>query len=428
MTSQDRGRDRIGKKLVKKRRESTKGPRGVSLDIPERFKDGDDAHEDVTAPKRNNAVSMNHSLCSMIARAGQHSHADLGTMQEVDSGDSDDEGKRKTSYYGLDGAARLSRLSSANDFQTPPGPSDQRAEKSSHRRALSENKLLRSLPKLRMGGKKDVRSGAQGDDQMSSSQFLPPRQPAEVPPLSPANEQYSRTKASAVHAEEIPVEKTRSRRKSQHGSETSLAKSKGPMTLADRIQQIFDFEDVEEVISEYPCWLLQSILLQGYMYITQKHLCFYAYMPRKHVRFQHVPTLARATTHRANIHSMTSARRAIFPSTVDLSTTDTGSSYVETFWRTIPIRQSCTFPGIASTFSMLYLLKLSRARRRARRRRRSSSKRTNERTSSRQTAQQVRRSGSDPSKKSYSAHTTRAIASRSRSRYKTLSRSKRVPY
>lgn len=35
--------------------------------------------------------------------------------------------------------------------------------------------------------------------------------------------------------------------------------------------------------TEYPCWLLQSILLQGYMYITQKHICFYAYIPKKHV-------------------------------------------------------------------------------------------------------------------------------------------------
>jgi sterol 3beta-glucosyltransferase len=284
MASQDRGRDRSSRKLVKKRKESAKGPRGVSLDIPERFKDGDDAHEDVTAPKRNNTMSMNQSLFAMIARAGQQSQADLGTMQEVDSGDSDDEGKRKTPYHGLDGAARLSRLSTAKNFRNQPSLSDQKAEKSKHRRVLSENKLLRSLPKLKMDGKKDVRSESQGDDQMSFSQFLPPRQPSEAPPLPPANEQPSRTKAKATHAEDIPVENTRHRRRSPHGNLTGLAMSKGPATLAERIQQIFDFEDVEEVISEYPCWLLQSILLQGYMYITKKHLCFYAYIPKKHVR------------------------------------------------------------------------------------------------------------------------------------------------
>lgn len=36
-------------------------------------------------------------------------------------------------------------------------------------------------------------------------------------------------------------------------------------------------------ILEYPCWLLQSVLLQGYMYITLNHICFYAYLPKKSV-------------------------------------------------------------------------------------------------------------------------------------------------
>lgn len=35
--------------------------------------------------------------------------------------------------------------------------------------------------------------------------------------------------------------------------------------------------------SEYRCWLLQSVLLQGYLYITQYHICFYAYLPKKNV-------------------------------------------------------------------------------------------------------------------------------------------------
>jgi len=34
---------------------------------------------------------------------------------------------------------------------------------------------------------------------------------------------------------------------------------------------------------EYPCWLLKSVLLQGYMYITTRHVCFYAYLPKKGV-------------------------------------------------------------------------------------------------------------------------------------------------
>ena len=137
----------------------------MSLDIPDRFKEGDDEHVDVTAPKRNNTMSMNQSIFSMIARAGQQSQTDLGALQEIDSGDSEDEGKRKVPYHSLDGAARLSRLSSANDFGVlPQDLQDEKADKSKHRRALSENKLLRSLPKLKMSSRKEVRTEGQPTD------------------------------------------------------------------------------------------------------------------------------------------------------------------------------------------------------------------------------------------------------------------------
>jgi sterol 3beta-glucosyltransferase len=282
----------MSRKLSRKRRDSRRDARGVSLDVPERFRDGDDAQEDVTAPKRINTMSMNQSLFSMIARAGQQSQTDLGTMQEVDSGDSDDGGKLKATYHNLAGAARLSRLSSANDFQNPTGGLDEpTVEKGKHRRTLSENKLLRALPKLKLSSRKEARSESHRVDQMSSSQFLPPKpSPDEI--SSPSSEVPPKTKEKnqITAGEDIHVEKGRnSGRKSRRGSAAGLAKSKAPVTLAQRIQQIFEFDEVEEVISEYACWLLQSILLQGYMYITQKHICFYAYIPKKHVSM-HFPT------------------------------------------------------------------------------------------------------------------------------------------
>ena len=51
--------------------------------------------------------------------------------------------------------------------------------------------------------------------------------------------------------------------------------------LSKRLMEIFAFESPEKVVSEYPCWLLQSVLLQGYMYLTEKHICFYAYLPKR---------------------------------------------------------------------------------------------------------------------------------------------------
>lgn len=298
MASEDRPRDRVSRKLTKKRKE----PQTISLDIPERFRDGEDAQEDVTAPKKKGAVSMNQSIFSMIARAGQQSQTDLGAMQEIDSGESEDEGKRRVQYNSLDGAARLSRISTANDFQRPTEDAeDSRPSSSKHRRALSDHKLLRSLPKLKISGRKENRTETESADQMSSSQFLPPRSAEDGATGTAPDDRLLKHKSKVTPGQEIHVEKSRfSDRKSRHGSVAGIPKGKAPVTLAKRLQQIFEFETLEEVISgrsrfvrhllhiltctEYPCWLLQSILLQGYMYITQQHICFYAYIPKKHVR------------------------------------------------------------------------------------------------------------------------------------------------
>ncbi|RPB15250.1 UDP-Glycosyltransferase/glycogen phosphorylase [Morchella conica CCBAS932] len=63
--------------------------------------------------------------------------------------------------------------------------------------------------------------------------------------------------------------------------ENVTAKSSGNGNLEEKLMDIFNLPATEKVISEYPCWLLKSVLLQGYMYITTRHICFYAYLPRK---------------------------------------------------------------------------------------------------------------------------------------------------
>ncbi|KAF2115504.1 sterol 3-beta-glucosyltransferase [Lophiotrema nucula] len=282
MASEERGRDKVVRKLTKKRRESQR--LRVSMDIPEHIRHGDDEDVDVTAPKRGNTVSMNQSIFSMITRAGQQSQTDLGAMHEVDSGESDEEGKRKTPQFpSLDGTARLSRLNTMNDFQAPDEEHDSSRipEGGKHRRALSEHRLLRSLPKLRIS-RKDGRKEA-ATDLMSSSQILPPRPLREESEDVSQDEKPLKYKSKVTPGQDIAVEKRRPpSRKSRTGSSAGVSKSKVPVSLGRRLEQIFEFEHFEDVISEYPCWLLQSILLQGYMYITQKHICFYAYIPKKH--------------------------------------------------------------------------------------------------------------------------------------------------
>ncbi|THH11780.1 hypothetical protein EW145_g439 [Phellinidium pouzarii] len=51
--------------------------------------------------------------------------------------------------------------------------------------------------------------------------------------------------------------------------------------LAEKLKDVFGLNEINEVVAELPCWLLRSILLQGYMYLTNSHLCFFAHLPSR---------------------------------------------------------------------------------------------------------------------------------------------------
>ncbi|EMD41640.1 glycosyltransferase family 1 protein [Gelatoporia subvermispora B] len=51
--------------------------------------------------------------------------------------------------------------------------------------------------------------------------------------------------------------------------------------LAEKLRGVFELDDIHEVIAEMPCWLMRSVLLQGYIYLTDTYLCFFAHMPSK---------------------------------------------------------------------------------------------------------------------------------------------------
>ncbi|KAI5827594.1 glycosyltransferase family 1 protein [Schizophyllum commune Tattone D] len=51
--------------------------------------------------------------------------------------------------------------------------------------------------------------------------------------------------------------------------------------LASKLKEVFELEGIDEVVAEMPCWLLRSVLLQGYMYLTNSYLCFFAHMPSR---------------------------------------------------------------------------------------------------------------------------------------------------
>ncbi|KAF8955111.1 Sterol 3-beta-glucosyltransferase [Entomortierella lignicola] len=68
------------------------------------------------------------------------------------------------------------------------------------------------------------------------------------------------------------------------GAESNAKPRKNPNitnldAIANQVQETFGYSSAEELLGEYSCWLLCSLLLPGYMYLTTNHVCFYANLP-----------------------------------------------------------------------------------------------------------------------------------------------------
>ncbi|KAI0026331.1 hypothetical protein K488DRAFT_29636, partial [Vararia minispora EC-137] len=51
--------------------------------------------------------------------------------------------------------------------------------------------------------------------------------------------------------------------------------------LAEKLADVFALPEITEVVAEIPCWLMRSVLLQGYIFLTDAYLCFFAHMPAR---------------------------------------------------------------------------------------------------------------------------------------------------
>lgn len=71
------------------------------------------------------------------------------------------------------------------------------------------------------------------------------------------------------------------RRASSRAGSITTVKVDRRTRLAEKLKEIFELDAIDEVLAEMPCWLLRSVLLQGYMYLTNSHLCFFAHMPSR---------------------------------------------------------------------------------------------------------------------------------------------------
>ena len=267
---------RAGRKLTKKRHPN----RMPSAHIPERLRHGDDDQEDVTAPATGTRASpqyMNQSIFSMIAAAGSRTdfHARFDESSESEDEDEHNRGRSQIKSMGT---------GEVDDSQSdhPTNITRERAsnEEKKHKRKLSEHALLQALPKLSLKPRKDKG--------MPSSKSRSPASPAskqtsrDSDSITPYNAPMLSRMLTAQAELDANALSTDALISSEDAEKTRTRADSSPATLlAIRLMEIFGFEKPEKVVSEYPCWLLQSVLLQGYMYITKDHICFYAYLPKK---------------------------------------------------------------------------------------------------------------------------------------------------
>ena len=267
----EKSRKRPPRKLVKKKRpeQRLQFPRGLEL--------GEDAEHDVTTPQGQapQLFHLNQSVFSLIAAAGSKSDFHGGFDEDSSGSDTEQEAHSSTT----ESAAKLAtepKLEKKDHESALSGKPRPKLDTGQRRR--SESKLLRSLPKLNIRTKRER-------NYMSQSMILPPKREGSHSPMSPPAATprdapvMSRILEAQAQLEQEPEEEIQ-----EDGSSILKAEPKEerrPVSLEQRLMEIFGLSGPEEVVAEYPCWLLQSVLLQGFMYITSRHICFYAYLPKR---------------------------------------------------------------------------------------------------------------------------------------------------
>jgi len=231
------------------------------MELPSRFEveENDTAEEDTSS----DTAYMQQSVLGVIAAA--QSQDDFQSI--LSQTGSDDESAREEEE-------EVRTLSSSKAEGDEKKPSAQRSVRSRHSKRLSGDKLARSLPGLPI---REPREKPSEQDQTGSSPLS--RHDVSSPPREASF--MSQMLQARANAEELEASNATIGARPSRDASTSSRRSKAPRTLPQALMEIFQLQTPEEVISEYPCWYLQNVLLQGYMYITQNHICFYAYLQKK---------------------------------------------------------------------------------------------------------------------------------------------------
>ncbi|KAK5659134.1 hypothetical protein OQA88_1224 [Cercophora sp. LCS_1] len=287
---------RVSRKLQKKRRDGDHTP---PMELPDRLQDhGDQADSEVVLQPQ--VMNMNQSIFGLIAAAG--SQVDFTDRFEGQSSDEDEEGESAMTMTiaGHRGSLRRPEFLGGNSLaqttilrKSPAAGA--KGDGRHHRKKLSESRLLRSVPGLaRLSSKSKSSKSPKGKSPIDHRIH----EETEGEPATPGSATDSAAPSIEVTRAEgrlAPVMSRMLEARAQMAARPSFdldrlsgeqarageAGEMGPTELAKKLKEIFEFDEPEEVIEEYPCWLLQHVLLQGYMYITARHIAFYAYLPKK---------------------------------------------------------------------------------------------------------------------------------------------------
>ncbi|PHH92500.1 hypothetical protein CDD83_7137 [Cordyceps sp. RAO-2017] len=251
-----------------------------AADLPEPLRDSDsddEASPRDAASSRGGpmSINMNQSIFGLIAAAG--SRVDFNERFDDGSSDEDDADEDDA-----DAGRRQPQDLSRTVVLKPPATHD--ATKRGHKKKLSGHRLLKSLATLPRRKSKAKRKPAQSPPTRTDSDS--PGDSDDSPPPGDLASQNNDTRLAPVMSRMLQARAEMSSRPSfdleRPSADLGRIDEDGDATpLAKRLREIFEFDEPEQVIEEYPCWLLQSVLLQGFLYITAKHICFYAYLPKK---------------------------------------------------------------------------------------------------------------------------------------------------
>ncbi|OQO01189.1 hypothetical protein B0A48_13432 [Cryoendolithus antarcticus] len=251
------------RKLVKKRYDRSPGMAQSSIALPARFDEVDEEEEN--AARRADEAVAQSSVYGLFAQARRDGTgfglAGRGSRQSVDGGrGSMDE--------------RRANVDEAEEEETVK-VEEKKSESKGHRKRFSETRLQRGLLKPMR-----ERSDSTPQD-MTQSQILPPKGE-----LASLPERRASTDEQVDGGDIVLDRKLQAQAKAEmeDSASTIAGRSRASTRTRDAkavLAEIFHFDEPEEVVAQYPCFYVQTVLLHGDFYITTKHICFYAYLPRK---------------------------------------------------------------------------------------------------------------------------------------------------